>query len=93
MHQKQDKPNRSSDMHQWISHAEGGCIQKSKRNVSPVVQGSWWNTTGLKKGTNQKTKMHHVHVKTEGREGGKWRDCPTSQLFKIHSKEIWWHRQ
>lgn len=31
----QDKPNRRSSMHPWPSHALGGCIQKSERNVTP----------------------------------------------------------
>lgn len=39
------------------------------------------------------TKTHHAYVKTEGGRRREWRYCPTSQLFKIHSKGIWWHRQ
>lgn len=34
----QDKPNRRSNMHRWLSHALGGCIQKSDRNVTPFLE-------------------------------------------------------
>lgn len=54
MHQKQDKPNWSSDMHQWISHAEGGCIQKSKKECEPCRSRFLVEHNRVKKGINQK---------------------------------------
>lgn len=42
----QDKANRSSDMHRWLSHALRGCIQKSE--TWPRPSGSWRNAGGLR---------------------------------------------
>lgn len=58
----QDKANRSSDMHRWLSHALRGCIQKSE----PWPSGSWRNAGGLR--------TPGARVKT----GRGWTDCPTT---------------